>query len=109
MGMVDTAQAPGWFAFNGPSELLGGDMTYQVFLPLSMLDVPIRSAPELRAALFEEHLKTAWGTLLLTGRQCSVSEIRPARSSVGREVGAETTTGTPRDWKNASQSPGCRK
>lgn len=70
MGFVDTADTGGLFIFNGPSPLLGGEMNFHSYLPLPILRRERRGDTELLEAIFQESLKTSWGTLLLTSHQC---------------------------------------
>src|SRR5262249_1722999 len=70
LGFADTAHTKGMFVLEGPSPLVGGEMHFQLYLPLSLLRRKRRQDTELLDAIFHESLKTAWGTLLLTGPPC---------------------------------------
>src|SRR5262245_59400566 len=57
MGFIDTAQTDGLLVLYGPSPLVGGEMNFHLFLPLSMMHLKHRGDTELLDAIFKESLK----------------------------------------------------
>jgi hypothetical protein len=70
MGMRDTAADSGdLLVLHGPSPLLSKAECYQLYFPLRMIwwnHAAGKTSSQLIDDIFDESLKTAWGTLLLT-------------------------------------------
>src|SRR5262245_41768898 len=88
MGFVDTAHTEGLLVRYGPSSLVGGEMNFHLYLPLTLLDLKTRADLELRDAIFHESLKTAWGTLLLTSRDCDYWFLEGTRNRYNKYIEA---------------------